>query len=117
MRSIVRNGRNGGFGLFGKARHQLGRRRDAITDEQDHRPGFEATDGFLDRADGNDSDAVETQPLERVLQRLGHALDHDDDRRSARGRGAADLIFDERPAGERQQRSKTARIVLLIGSD
>ena len=38
----------------------------------------------------------------------GHALDHDDDRRRAGGRGAAHLIFEQRPAGERKQGAKAA---------
>jgi len=55
--------------------------------------------------------------FERILKGLRHSLDHDHDRRCTGGGGAFDLIFDEGPARERKQGSKTARIVFLIGSD
>ncbi len=84
---------------------------------QDHRAGFETTHGLFDRADWKHADAIETQPLERILQRLRDPLHDDDDRRGARGRGAAHLIFDQGPARERQQRAQAAFIILLISSD
>ena len=62
-------------------------------------------------------DAVQPQPLECVLQHLGDALDDHHDWRCARCRGAAGLIFQQRPTGERKQRPKAAGLVLLIGTD
>ena len=76
-----------------------------------------AIHGFFDRTNWKDADSIEAQPLEGVLQRLRDSLHHDDDRRCARGRGAAHLIFDQGSAGERQQRAQSAFIVLLISSD
>ena len=117
MRFVVRNRRDRRLRLLGEARDQFGRRSDAVADDQDHRAGLEAAHRFLDRADRKYADAIEAQPLERILQRLRDPLHHDDDRRRARGRGAAHLIFDQGSAGERQQRAQAAFIVLLISSD
>ena len=60
---------------------------------------------LLDVAHREDSDAVEPQPLEGVLEHLRNALDDHDDRGRSGSGGAADLIFDDRPA----RRAEAAR--------
>src|SRR6185312_16294752 len=86
-------------------------------DKKDHRPCFETADRFIDVADGKDSDSIEAEPFERILERLRHVLDHHDDRRGPGGGGATYLIFEQASSGERQQRAKGAIVVLLIGAD
>src|SRR6185503_19964636 len=97
--------------------HQIGGRRDPVTDEEDHRARLESAHGFADVADREHSDSIEPKAFERILKRLRHSLYDDNDGGSASGGGTAHLIFDERSPGERKQRSKAALIVLLIGAD
>ena len=117
VRFIVRNDRDRRLRLLGKLGDQLGGRGDPVPDQQDHRSGLEAAYRLLHIAYREDCQSVETQPLDRILERLRHALDDDDDRRSARRRRAAHLIFEQSPAGQRKERSNAAGIVLLIGPD
>ena len=114
---VVRNRRNRRFGLLGDRGDQVGRRRDPIADEEDHRTGLESAQRLADVADREHADAIQAKPLECVLQRLRDSLDHDDDRGRAGSGGASHLIFDERAAGEREQRAQAAAVVFLIGSD
>jgi hypothetical protein len=58
-----------------------------------------------------DRDAIETKPLNRVLQGGRDSLDDHHDRRGPRGGGTANLIFDQGSPGERKQAAKAAGIV------
>ena len=80
--------------------------------------GVDRLGRLLGAADELDRDAVAAQALDRGGQRGRHALDEDDDRRRAGGRGEADLALDHGAAGERQGRAQMARLAqFVIGRD
>ena len=85
-----------------------------VGDLQDQRPGLEPASRLAAVADRDDDDPFSPQALERFVERSRNAFDHDDDRRSANGCGAARLIFDERSAGEREQGAQAPLLVFLI---
>ena len=114
---IVGDGRDGRLGGVGDARDERHVGRAAVGDEQDQSARFEPRGGFVAVADRNQVDAFVAQPFERGIERGRNALDQHHHRSGSGGGGAARLIFDQGPPGERQERAKPARIILLIGSD
>ena len=114
---VVRDRHDHRLGLLRQPRDEVGRRRDPVANQHDRRACLKAAQRLLHVADWKDADSVEPQPLERILKRLRHALDDDDDGRSPGCRGAANLIFDQGSSGERDQRAEAALIILLIGPD
>src|SRR3982751_6901509 len=88
MLLIIGDGRDGGLGLFGESADEVDGRSDSVADEKNHRTSLKPADRLVDVTDRKDSDAVEPEPFERVLERLGHVLDNDDDRRGAGCGGA-----------------------------
>ena len=108
MGFVVREGDQHRLCVLSELGDELGRWSHAVADEQDHRPRLEAADRFLHVAHRENCDSVQAQSLDRVLQGLGNALDGHDHRRRPRGRHATHLIFEQGPAGQRQERSKAA---------
>ena len=103
--------------LLGELGDERRRRGDPVADQQDQSARLEPADRFMDIADREDADPVEAQALDRILKRLGHALDDHHDRRGAGGRGTARLIFEQASTGERKQRAMAARTVFLVRPD
>ena len=117
MRLVVRDGEDERLFLVPKPVEQFEGRGDAVAYDEDQLADLEPRCRFGAIANEDEIEAFVPKPLKRLVQRRRDALDEDNDRGSPRRSRATHLIFDERPAGERDQRRKLAGIILLIGSD
>lgn len=105
------------FGLADEGDRNVHRRSNAVADQQDRGAGLEPAHRLGHVAHGEDADAVQAKPLERILQRLRNPFDDHDDRSGPRGGGATHLIFEQGAASEWKQGTKAFAVVLLIGAD
>jgi hypothetical protein len=117
VRFVVGNRGDRWLRLGCHSRDEVRRRGNSIADEENKGARLEPTQGLVDVGGRPNSDAIETETLEGILEELRYSLDDNDNGRSARCRRAADLIFDERSPSEWEQGSQSAPIIFLIGSD
>src|SRR5207342_943734 len=64
-----------GLRFLGETHHEIDRWGNTVPNQQDARTGLESSHRLIDVADRKNPDAVESQALECVLQRLWNALD------------------------------------------
>ncbi len=96
---------------------KLERRSDAIGNDENQLGRFEPSGCFAAVADEDDTQPFVAKAFERLVERKRDPLDKNDDWRGACSCGAADLIFDQGPAGEREQCREPPGIVFLIRPD